>query len=426
MESLILRRNAERLNLECLCKAVSDDKLAQSLDRRAGKAGFGANVLESRPHLFSRTPVFVTRDDAAMMADMVKAIERVSRMPAWIQAALEDAPETAKRDFKTKSVFMGYDFHIGPQGPLLIEVNTNAGGAYLNLAILDVLDACCEDAGRAMADHHPDVKRLDETFVEIFRAEMQAQKLGQALAFAAIVDDDPENQYLLPEFELVQASFLRAGIASVIADPGSLDYRDGVLSHQGRTVDLVYNRLVDFGLDEERHAQLRMACLDGAVVVTPSPRAHALLANKRHLTLLSDADALLALGASADDAAMISAHVPRTILVTPENADELWAGRKRWFFKPASGHAGKAAYRGDKMTRGVWQDILKAESYVAQEVAPPAERGVMVEGIAARMKSDIRLYSYDGNGLLMAARLYQGQTTNFRTQGGGFAPVLVV
>jgi hypothetical protein len=26
----------------------------------------------------------------------------------------------------------------------------------------------------------------------------------------------------------------------------------------------------------------------------------------------------------------------------------------------------------------------------------------------------------------MAARLYQGQTTNFRTHGGGFAPVYVV
>ena len=25
--------------------------------------------------------------------------------------------------------FMGYDFHLGPDGPRLIETNTNAGGA---------------------------------------------------------------------------------------------------------------------------------------------------------------------------------------------------------------------------------------------------------------------------------------------------------
>jgi hypothetical protein len=41
-------------------------------------------------------------------------------------------------------------------------------------------------------------------------------------------------------------------------------------------------------------------------------------------------------------------------------------------------------------------------------------------------KSDIRLFTYDGRILLSAARLYQGQTTNFRTPGGGFAPVLFI
>jgi hypothetical protein len=39
---------------------------------------------------------------------------------------------------------------------------------------------------------------------------------------------------------------------------------------------------------------------------------------------------------------------------------------------------------------------------------------------------DVRLYTYAGQLLLSAARLYQGQTTNFRTPGGGFAPVLTI
>ena len=43
----------------------------------------------------------------------------------------------------------------------------------------------------------------------------------------------------------------------------------------------------------------------------------------------------------------------------------------------------------------------------------------------AARKMDVRLYTYNGDTLLPAARLYQGQTTNFRTPGGGFAPVLV-
>jgi hypothetical protein len=36
----------------------------------------------------------------------------------------------------------------------------------------------------------------------------------------------------------------------------------------------------------------------------------------------------------------------------------------------------------------------------------------------------LRCYVYDARVLSVAARLYRGQTTNFRTPGGGFAAVL--
>ena len=42
---------------------------------------------------------------------------------------------------------------------------------------------------------------------------------------------------------------------------------------------------------------------------------------------------------------------------------------------------------------------------------------------ATPLKADVRNYAYAGEVRLVAARLYQGQTTNFRTPGGGFAPV---
>ena len=51
---------------------------------------------------------------------------------------------------------------------------------------------------------------------------------------------------------------------------------------------------------------------------------------------------------------------------------------------------------------------------------------IKLDGIAERRKTDVRLYTYDGQILLTAARLYQEQTTNFRTPGGEFAPVFVI
>jgi hypothetical protein len=49
-------------------------------------------------------------------------------------------------------------------------------------------------------------------------------------------------------------------------------------------------------------------------------------------------------------------------------------------------------------------------------------RGVQLDEARAELKVDVRLYTFAGTVLLAAARLYQGQTTNMRTPGGGFAP----
>ena len=169
---------------------------------------------------------------------------------------------------------------------------------------------------------------------------------------------------------------------------------------------------------------MRTAYLDGAVVVTPNPHVHAMYADKRNLALLSDEPALRSWGLPPRMLADLSG-VPRTVLVTPGDAQELWEVRKTQFFKPAGGHAGKAVYRGDKVTKRVWEEIVRG-GYVAQVFAPPSERVIEIDGRTERRKTDVRLYTYDGQILLTAARLYQGQTTNFRTPGGGFAPVFVL
>ena len=55
----------------------------------------------------------------------------------------------------------------------------------------------------------------------------------------------------------------------------------------------------------------------------------------------------------------------------------------------------------------------------------PGERTISGGEAAQTLKFDVRNYSYGGQVQSLAARLYQGQTTNFRTPGGGFAPVYV-
>jgi hypothetical protein len=54
----------------------------------------------------------------------------------------------------------------------------------------------------------------------------------------------------------------------------------------------------------------------------------------------------------------------------------------------------------------------------------PVDRRARVDGVEVELKVDVRNYVYEGRVQLMVARMFQGQTTNFRTPGGGFAPVV--
>jgi hypothetical protein len=204
-----------------------------------------------------------------------------------------------------------------------------------------------------------------------------------------------------------------------------LQWREDTLWFDERPVDMIYNRLTDFYLSAPEHAPVCAAYEAGAIVLTPHPRTHALYADKRNLVTLSD-DALLShWGVSPSDLEVLKRTVPRSWPVTADNADELWARRRELFFKPAGGYGAKAAYRGDKLTRRVWGGIL-AGTYIAQALVPATERLTEVNGVPTRLKVDVRAYAYDGQILLLAARMYAGQTTNFRTPGGGFAAVIVV
>jgi hypothetical protein len=315
---------------------------------------------------------------------------------------------------------MGYDFHSTEDGPILIEINTNAGGAFLNAILARAQRACC---GGSLPGQPDPERTFADRAADMFVREWQRQGRGGVPRVIAIVDDEPQAQHLLPEFLLARASLESRGFEAVIADPGELTATAEGLWIGDRQIDLVYNRLVDFALEEPRHGALRAAYLSGNVVLTPNPRVHAVLADKRYLTLLSDRAALERFGAPSDVVETLQGAVPRTVAVTSENAQALWDSRRSLFFKPARGYGSRAAYSGAKLTRRVWSEILAGE-YIAQTYASPGRRRVLRDGSPVELKVDVRLYTYEGSVMLVAARLYQGQTTNMRTPGGGFAPVL--
>ena len=79
------------------------------------------------------------------MAAVTGALEAVVALPAYREAVLAYAPEIARRDPGARGVFAGLDFHVSADGPKLIEINTNAGGALVAAMLAEAQRACCDE-----------------------------------------------------------------------------------------------------------------------------------------------------------------------------------------------------------------------------------------------------------------------------------------
>jgi glutathionylspermidine synthase len=137
---------------------------------------------------------------------------------------------------------MGYDFHLAADGPKLIEVNTNAGGAFLNALLAKAQWACCTEVEVGLS--RSEANDFEVAVLHMFQRERELQREAGKPRRIAITDDRPEEQYLYPEFTLAQRFFLKNGIEAVIADAESLRYERGQLLIDNTPIDLVYNRLV--------------------------------------------------------------------------------------------------------------------------------------------------------------------------------------
>jgi hypothetical protein len=359
----------------------------------------------------------------------VRLLFALAHTPTYQAALAQSADEVARHAAGNFGVFMGYDFHVTRDGPRLIEVNTNAGGALLNglhtAALCDPARLAC------VCSELLSVGDLERDLVDTFRAEFAAAEragrdAGDELRRIAIVDDAPGQQFLAPEFELFRALFASSGIEARIADTRELaPSAGGGLALGDWPVQLVYLRDTDFALASERTRVLRAAYLANEVVVTPSPREHFLLADKRRLALFSSPERLAALGVSQDDARFLGEVIPETRLLADLAPERAWAERASWVFKPAAAFGSRAVYRGDKISRKKFAEIAAEPGYVAQRHAPPGLVKVETTEGPREMKFDVRAYAYRDRVLLLGARVYEGQVTNLRSPGGGFSAICV-
>jgi hypothetical protein len=142
-------------------------------------------LLETHPHLFSAAPVFVGGGHMRQVEKIIQAIGVVVGNPGYRQGALARAPAIARAPQAARGVFFGYDFHITPAGPKLIEINTNAGGALLNIELLRAQQACCPPvADYLRAAQAPE--RAEAAILDMFADEWRLARGAQPLKTAGV------------------------------------------------------------------------------------------------------------------------------------------------------------------------------------------------------------------------------------------------
>lgn len=321
-------------------------------------------------------------------------------------------------------ICMSYDFHIDENHqPKLIEINTNA--AFLALGYeYSQFRGFNSPLGKFKIE---DLKKCLETEIRLGSARVETDfdddSEVESPKKIVIIDDQPSNQRLYAEFLLFEQLFRMWGFETEV-----LDFRN--YQH----ADLVYNRHVDFYFENTESQKLKEAFLKGQSVFSPNPYEYLMLADKQRLIEWWDDNFWnqINISGKAELKAALQRNMPMCQTVNAENAEEMWSQRKKLFFKPKRAYGSKQSYKGASMSRRVMDDIL-AGDFIAQEYVPAAEiqfnsnvdsAKILGSSEPQNFKYDLRIYAYQDQIQMAIARLYQGQVTNAKTLGGGFAPVV--
>jgi len=360
----------------------------------------------------SPVTIDVSRHDLRTMQRLVRVLDRLSRAPEYLARVTPELPASACFDPGHAAVMMCYDFHLSDAGPRLIEINTNAGGGYYAL-----LSEQQPDGNRSFR-----AERLAARLLRSFLDEWAAYAPGGApLQSVVIVDENPEEQPLYAEMKAFCAWLGEQGIKAQILAPEQLSADATGVYHDGERIDLVYNRHYDFYLEDAELNGLRQAYLARSVCLSPNPRSYGLLADKRRMILWSDSQSLAAFALRPGERDLLLATVPRSRLLAQGDSEGFWKERKKLIFKPVARFGGRGVLPGKGISRTRF-DELDAQTTLVQELVPPS---VVTDAEGRKLKVDLRLFTYRNRMIGIVARVYQGQVTNLRSEGGGFARVRI-
>jgi len=349
--------------------------------------------------LASEQAIDIPRKDFETMLRFARTVYALKDNPTYLRKLHDILPPAARIRPCRPSVLMGFDFHLTPTGPKLIEINNNAGGLYIGQ------DNRQQDQWIPQPSLPEMPGTLEERLLHMFDARWHT---------IVIMDEQVERQFMFPEMCAYARLLQHDGRQAWVVNPEELKLTDRGLVYQQQLIDAIYNRHTDFYLESAALADVRRAYEADQVALNPHPRSYALIGDKTRMVdwwrpgwLESCLD--------ADSLALIRQVVPETHRLDETDRDKVWKMRKQLVFKPAARHGGKGVVLGKSMSRKRFESLDHSDTVVQQRVPPSS-----VELNGQTMKLDIRMYMHGSDLIALAGRVWRGQVTNFRQPGSGW------
>jgi uncharacterized circularly permuted ATP-grasp superfamily protein len=428
-------------------KAHVQELQANLADRlRAAKLTFGGRLLCPflRPNFVSPTAYEQIR---TVCRHIFQAVEKVQ---ATLGQELWDRVDLTPAERELVAVHPGYarsspsarlDSFLTPAAYQFVELNAEspAGIAYSEMLeeVFLELPLMQKFQEKWTLRRFQARQRLLDTLLACHR------EAGGRQEHPTIAIVDYEDVPTRTEHHLFREYFADAGYPALVCDPRDLTYEKGALRYEGRSIDIVYKRLLVNELIEraDKLQALISAARDRAVTVVNPFRCKP-IHKKAIFAVLTDESLLRAF--TEPERAAIAAHVPWTRRVREEKVTRggetidlpqyIRRHRDHLVLKPNDEYGGKGVFIGWEMSETEWEaalgDALRS-SYVVQEKVElqrrrfpelnPDSPDVLFRDVVV----DLDPFVFQGEVEGFLTRLSASSLANV-TSGGGQVPAFVV
>jgi uncharacterized circularly permuted ATP-grasp superfamily protein len=413
-------------------------KLAQTMRER--KATFG-----DRLHCPFLRPFFLdTADEARVrrVGETLAAIgERVVEAsladPALLaQAGLSEEEERLVRiepGYRRASTASRLDSFLLPDSLMFAEYNAESPAGLGYSQTLSEIFAALPVMERFRKHYRAEPMPIMEALLQTLLASYEEWGGTAHPPQIAIVDFREVPTW--SEFEILQDRFQRMGVPTLIADPRDLDFSTGVLTAQGKKIDLVYRRVLlnDIVARPVECRALVDAYAARAVCVANTLRCKiphkkaffAVLHDPRNQHLFS-----------GTEREIIRGHIPVTQVLTADVAESARARRGNLVLKPNDEYGGTGVFLGWEMSVADWDEALQravtdaGKVWIVQERIPVRREDfptfTLKDGVTVKeMLVDFSPYFFRGKLSGFLTRLSATGLANV-TSGGGQVPAFVV